>query len=182
MSIKIGDGLGTGQEVGVSPVGNRLNVSSRSDDRSYYVSRDNGDAYTITSEATAASGEYFLYFKNTSTTQKFYIKDIRIGTVEQGIFKLSYVDGEALGGSAITPVNLNKNSANIAATDSRGQAAISGITDDGIIDTVNVGAANSIDIDLHDSLILGQSNAIAIKYNGPTSEVNSTIFGFYDIE
>lgn len=182
MAIKIGDGLGTGQEVGISPVGNRMNVSSRSDERSYYISRDNGDTYTVTSEATIASGQYLLYLKNTSTTQKFYIKDIRMGSVEQGVFKLSFVDGTAVGGSAITPVNLNKNSANIAASDARGQAAVSGITDDGIINTINNNAGNSTDIDLHDSLILGQGNAIAIKYNGPTSEVDVTIFGFYDIE
>ena len=55
----------------------RLNVSSRSDDRIFYVSRDNGDAYSWHSLDTgSAVGETNIYIQNTSPTKKLVIKEV----------------------------------------------------------------------------------------------------------
>ena len=43
MGFIILDGKGSGQSAAISPSGNRLNVSSRADERIYYISRDSVD-------------------------------------------------------------------------------------------------------------------------------------------
>lgn len=178
----IEDGNGTGQIAGVSPSGNRLNVSSRSDERIYYVSRDNEDAYSVVSIDTAAAGEYNFYFKNTSTTKRFYVTAMTIGSAALAIFKISKVTGTAAG-TDITPTNLNTSSGNIADAIVKGNAAVTSLTESAVIDVVSVIADDSKEITFHDALILGQGEAIAVEYDvGAGGTMHVTMFGFYDEE
>jgi hypothetical protein len=183
MGIQIEDGRGTGQSTGVSPTGNRLNVSSRSDERIYYISRDNGDSYTTTSIDTAVAGEYNFYFKNTSTTQNFYVKSITVGSAVLAIFKISKVTGTPAGASAITITNLNFTSGNVASATVTGNAAVTGLTESSVLEMVSVAADTSVTVDFHDSLILGQGDAIAIEYDtGAGGTVHETLIGYFDLE
>lgn len=183
MGLRIEDATGTGQGVGVSPTGNRLNVSSRSDDRIYYISRDNGDAYTMTSVDTpSAGGEVNFYFKNTSTTQKFYIKDLIMGAADLAIFKLWKVTGTG-SGTAVTPTNLNFTSGNVASATVLGDGAVSGLTLANLLAVVSVQADDAKRIDLHDAIILGQGDAIAVEFDtGSASAIHISMLGFYDAE
>ena len=55
----------------------RLNVSSRVDERIFYIARDCGDVYIWHSvDAAAAAGEYIIYIQNTSPTKQLYIKEV----------------------------------------------------------------------------------------------------------
>ena len=183
MGMIIEDGLGSGQMAGISPTGNRMNVSSRADERIYYVSRDNEDAYAVTTTDTAAAGEYNFYFQNTSTTQKFYVKDIIVTSAELAIFKLAFVTGTAAGGSAITPVNMNRISNKTASANARGAGSITGLTPDGVIGIIATSADSSFDFNIHDALILGTNDAIAIEYDqGAGATVDISMIGFYDVE
>lgn len=182
MGFQIEDGVGTGQKCGISPTGNRLNTSARTDERIYYVSRDNGDAYTLTSIDTAAAGEYNLYFKNTSTSQKFYVKEITVGSAVLAIFKVSKVTGNAAG-TTITPVNMNFISGNTASATALGNAAVTGLSESAIIEMVSVEADSTEHIDFHDALILGQGDAIAIEYDtGAGGTIHLNMVGFFDVE
>ena len=171
-----------GDVAGVSPTGNRLNVSSRSDDRIYYVSRDNGDAYSVVSIDTAAAGEYNFYFKNISKTQKFYVEAFTLGSAVLAIFKISKVTGTA-SGTTITPTNLNTTSGNTADATAMGDAAVTGLTPAAVIDVISVTADDSKEVRFHDALILGQGEAIAVEYDtGAGGTMHATMFGFYDVE
>ena len=182
MGLMIEDSTGTGQGVGVSPSGNRMNVSSRSDERIYYISRDNGDAYSMVSIDTAAAAEYNFYFKNISTTKKFYVTAMTLGSAVLAIFKISKVTGTATG-TAITPTNLNTTSGNVADAVVMGNAAVGGLTEAALIDVVSVTADDSKEVSLHDALIIGQGEAIAIEYDVGTGDtVHITVFGFFDVE
>lgn len=183
MGIQIEDGLGTGQLVGVSPTGNRQNVSSRSDERIYYISRDNGDSYTVCSiDTPSGAGEYNLYFKNTSTTKKFYVKEITIASIGAASFKISKVSGTATG-TTITPVNLNFNSGSTASATVFGNGAVGGLSEDAVIETAILPANTTEHIDFHDALILGQSDAIAIETDTWSSgAVHMSVIGFFDVE
>jgi hypothetical protein len=182
MGIQIEDGTGTGQTAGISTTGNRLNVSSRSDERIYYISRDNGDSYTATSVDTAAAGEYNFYFKNTSTSKKFYITGFNLGSAELAIFKIATVTGTAAG-SSIVPVNLNRTSGNVADAECFGNAAVTGLTEETLLEVVSVPADNSKEVTLHDSLVLGQGDAVAIEYDtGAGATMHVTMIGFFDAE
>ena len=183
MGITIDDGRGTGQSAGVSITGNRLDVSSRADERIYYISRDNGDAYTCTSiDGGAVAGEYNFYFKNTSTTQKFYVKDIVVGSSVLAIFKVSKVTGTG-SGSAVTITNLNFTSGNVAVATVLGNGPVTGLSESAVVDMVSVEADATETMDFHDALVLGQGDAIAVEYDtGAGGSVHITMLGYFDVE
>lgn len=182
MGLQIEDGVGTGQQVGVSPTGNRLNVSSRSEDRVYYISRDNGDAYSTVSIDTAAAGEYNFYFKNTSQKQKFYVTAITVGSGSLGIFKVAKVTGTAAG-TPITPSNLNFTSSNVASASCFGNAAVTGLTEEKLIDVISIGADTQKLVFYHDAIILGQGDAIAVETDTSAGDtVHISMIGFFDAE
>jgi hypothetical protein len=181
--MRIEDGRGTGQEAGVSITGNRLDVSSRADERIYYISRDNGDAYSAYStDASPGNGEHPFYFKNTSTTQKFYVQSIELSAIAVATFKLWEVSGTG-SGSAITPHNLNLTSANVAACTCLGNGDVSGLTEVATIATAICPAGGTVELPLHDALILGQNDAIAIEADAVSaSAIHITVLGFFDVE
>ena len=75
---QIKDGTGTGHLAGVND-SNRLDVSASSSPRIYYESRDEENAFGITTPqlTVTSGGERVLYIKNTSSTQNMIITDIR---------------------------------------------------------------------------------------------------------
>ena len=173
MGIQIEDSTGSGQGVGVSPTGNRLNTSSRSDNRAYYNSRDEGQTYSMVySHPSAADGQYSFYLQNTSTDKTLVVSSIGLNADDLAKFKLCYVTGTAANGVAVVPVNLNRASANDAictAISDEGGTAISGLTTDGCIDTASVVVNGHEEFRLGDKLRLGQNDAIALEMDAGTS-------------
>lgn len=161
--VKIEDGKGKGTSASVNSV-NRLDVSSRSSSRDFYISRDNGQVYTITSEdAATAANEETIYLQNTSSTKNLFIDSIILASDAEVRFRLKFVTGTAAGSTLLTAINLNKTSSNAAAVIARGDGAITGLTDDGDIALVTVGAGDTGGMSLEDALILGQNDAVAIE-------------------
>ena len=166
----------------------RMNVSSRSDGRSYYVSRDNGLAFSMVfSHTDTESGEWVCYLKNTSTDGKDLVIDsIGINAEVFSRCHLHFVTGTAAGGNAVSMVNLNKNSNNDApATGHEGGAAASGITgltDAGRVDCLGVRAAGHEEFRLADRVRLGQGDALAIQVVtvASASDTFGVIFGFFE--
>jgi len=165
----------------------RANVSSRSDKRSYYNSRDKGQTYSMAFDfQDAAAGEFAAYWKNTSTNGLDLVIDaVGFNCVEAARVKLWFVTGTAAGGTALTPVNLNKNSGNDAtATAMEGGSAstgITGLTTDGLIDFAYCGALGHEQFRLNDRVRLGQNDAIAVEYEeGTTGDCSGVVFGFYE--
>lgn len=179
------DKTGSIEKVGGSD--GRRNVSSRSDSRAYYNSRDEGQAFTSTYEMTSASaGEFVAYLRNTSTIGKtLVIEDIGINSIEDASFKLWLVTGDVTAGDTTTLVNLNRESSNTATSESSegGTAAtgILGLTTGGMIDIAFTKAKGHEQFRLGSQLRLGQNDAIAIEYDrGTTGDVAGVIFGFFE--
>lgn len=185
MPLIIEDGLGSGQKAGVSPTGNRFNVSSRSDSRAYYISRDFGDAFTVTShDATAATGTIILYYQNTSTTNNFVVNRITVGGVSTILWKVHFVTGTATGSTLLIPTNLNRTKNNAAAAIVRGDGPVT-ITIDvlGEIGSFRTGTTDHDDIELEDSLILGENDAIGVEVDdegAAAAAAEVTIQGYYE--
>ncbi len=183
MAIQIIDGTGSGQSVGVSPTGNRFNVSSRTDERIYYISRDNGDAYAWASGTYSATGDdTILILTNTSTTQKLYITKMTLFSLVKTRFIVhcptaSFTDS----GTNIVGTNLNRTSGNTAsATATRDE--INNVQGD-IVWTGDIPIlGNPFEIRFHDALILGQGDSVGIDYVTTSSAVDITILGFFDVE
>ncbi len=177
--LRIQDGAGTGAEAKVT-ADNRLDTSSRQNPRLYYISRDEGQVYSVTShDASAAAGTYILYLKNDSTTKNIYIDEIIVGGVETVLWKLWFVTGTAAAGNALTPTNLNKTSTNAASATSRGDDSITGLSTAGQIGSVRSSANDHADLSTRDAIILGQNDAIAIEYDTGTTGIAEAEIVFY---
>lgn len=164
---------------------NRLNVSSRADSRSYYNSRDEGRTFALVFDhQTAAAAEESVYWQNTSTTRTLVISSIGLNCVQNARIKLKFVTGTATGGTAVTPVNMNKQSSNAAEATARVGAAadaIGNLTDAGDIDFAWVFTNGHEEMRLGDRVRLGQNDAIALEYvEGTSGDFAGVIFGYYE--
>ena len=146
----------------------RLNVSSRQDGRSYYISRDQGQAYSTTfSNAAAADGDFSFFLKNTSTTKTLVIDSIGVNTaVDTTRVKLWFASIASQAGDAVTPVNLNKDSSNDAQCTflEHNTTAIATITKlGGAIDDVQISTSGHEELRLVDRVRLGQNDAVVLE-------------------
>jgi hypothetical protein len=174
MGLHIEDGRGRGYISSVSE-SNRLNVSAKSNPRSFYISRDDGLAFTLSSvDLDADAGDVICYLKNTSTTRNMYIKQIHYGGVNAALWKTWVVSGVA-GGTSIIPTNLNLTSGKSAEALGFGNDVVNDLTYDSLIGSHRtIAGAHSVD-GWEDVLTLGPNNAIAVEYDTGTTgpaEVN----------
>lgn len=166
----------------------RFNVSSRSDPRPYYNSRDEGQSYTLTFDhATAGDGEYSFYLQNTSTTKVLVVSSIGLNATNIARFKLWEVTGTAGNGVSRTPKNTNLTSPNDAAAGTAlhdgGGTAISGLTVAGAeIDDISVVANGHEEMRLSDRVRIGQNDAIALEMDTGTSTPTAfgVVFFYYE--
>ena len=147
----------------VSDSGKAL-VEAEAAPRDFYVSRDDGQVYTVISEdAATAANEETLYLQNTSTSKNLIIDDIIVCADAAYKARIKFVTGTAAGSSLLTAVNLNKGSSNSAAINARGNGAVTGLTDDGDIALISCQADDTQELGLDEALILGQDDALAIE-------------------
>jgi len=182
MGLQIVDGLGRGNEAGVSD-GNRLMTVSKSNIRGYYVSRDEQRAFNwIFSDATLAAGTYAGYLQNTSVTRNMFIDLIRLSAVNNIYWKIVAATGTATGGSAVTAINLNRNSGISSESSTAVQDNIGGFTAGAVIAHARTLANSQVDVPFDDMLILGPNNAIAFEGDavGGTGIAEVLVRGFYE--
>jgi hypothetical protein len=171
----------------------RLNVSSRSDGRGYYNSRDESECFSLVfDDANATAADYVVYLRNDKTDGKhLIIQYIDIGCESTtSVLKLATVTGTAGGGTAVTPANLNQGgvaktaTVTALATADSGSTPMSGLTEDKLIDIVGIsGAYGHEEFKLFDQLRLGQGQAIAIELDAAAAadvRVFGTIFFYFE--
>lgn len=176
----VNDETGSFQEAHGSD--SRLNVSSRSDSRIFYVSRDNGQAYVLRIEDDdAVANDLIAYLRNDSKDKRLYITDIHLSSENAATFKLAFGDATAATGTSVTPVNLNKSSSNDADVTALGNGAVGGVAADTFFSTVRVGAGGFEEWESKDALILGQNDSIVIEYDtGTTGDIEVDVFFFIE--
>jgi hypothetical protein len=160
----------------------RLNVSSRSDTRAYYISRDSGRAFTLVFDhQSAAAGEYSAYLRNDDSERTLVVSSIQLNSVEASRIKLHFVSGTG-SGTTITPARLNRNgSKNATATALVGP--VTGLTSEDVAVFAFVEATGHDEFRLEDTVRLGEGDAIAIEYDeGTTGDFFGTLFFFYEID
>lgn len=165
----------------------RLNVSSRTDSRGYYNSRDESESYSLVwADASTATGDHIIYWKNTNANGKqFVVTNIGINSQYRADFQLQAVTGTAAGGAVGTPSCLNRAVKKTAAATARTAVTgdITGLTVDVIIDHVSVEAGGHEEIHLDDRLRLGQDDAIAVECILTDTSPGLTwgvIYGYYE--
>ena len=177
MGFKIEDSTGRGHGLRITP-SNRADVSARANFRSYYVSRDNGLAFTWVSQFIPSSGVFCLYIKNDNTIRDLFLHDILVGSDVNQVITVYSITGTAVG-TPITPVNLNRKSGNTAEATSIGNSEVVGLTADEKITIFRVQANDSKDVLLDDTLILGKDDSIAIQCSA-SGVVEIDVRGYYE--
>ena len=149
----------------------RLNVSSKAIERTFYISRDEKRVYNaIMPTFSAAAGQYVFYLKNTSQSRNLFVKHIEFHSLEAVHWKIWEVTGTAADGATITPKNLNLSSGfDAEATCMGGTATITGLTTNGQIGTHRTKATGEGEMTYNGALILGPNKAIAIEYEAGTT-------------
>ena len=170
---------GLGQVLGSD---GRLNVSSRSDTRAFYISRDDEEVYVLRIEDDdAVLADIVVYLQNTSPTKDLYILDIHVSSENAATFKIAFGDATAATGTAVDPVNLNRGSPNDSADNSFGNGAVGGVTASTFFSSLRVGAGESEEWGFERALILGQNDNIVIEYDtGSTGDIEIDIFFFQE--
>ena len=181
MAIILQDGTGSSRTVGVSPTGNRLNVSARSDARAYYISRDDGQAYVWAPPTyNGAAADTVLLVKNNGVIP-LYIHRIYISSDvdTRWVIHLPTTNVTVAGAATIVGVNLNTGSNNVA--DAVAEQAETGNSQGNIIWSGETQATSSPQqIDFSDSLALHKNKSIGIDIVGEPAVVDVSIIGFFD--
>lgn len=171
----IEDGKGSGRKCSVSSV-QRLNVSSKTQPRIFYASRDSGLAYNmVTESASTAAGVYTLYIKNSSTTANMFVSVLEFHSANDTKWKIWQVSGTAAGGTSNVPAELNLSKsipADVVAMDNSG-GAITGLTNVQQIGSHRNQANGDSGMDFQGALILGPNDAIAVEMDTGTTGVTS---------
>lgn len=168
--MKIEDGKGKNGDASVSVV-QRLNVSSKSKNRLFYISRDDGLAFNaIMPSFSAAAGNYVYYIQNTAADKNIYVDSLEFHSVEAAHWKIWQVTGTAAAGTTITSANLNLSSGRAAeATVMGGGSSITGLTLGKQIGTHRTQATGESGMDWGGGLIIGPNNAIMVEYDTGTT-------------
>ena len=168
--MKIEDGKGKNGDASVSSV-QRLNVSAKTRDRLFYISRDDEQAFNaVMPTFSAAAGEYVFYIKNTSSTKVLFLHSLEYHSIQDVHWKVFQCTGTAAGGTVITPTNLNLGSGRTAeATAMGGGATLTGLTIGAQIGTHRTQAAGEAGMDWGEGLILAPNTAIVVEYDTGTT-------------
>ena len=168
--MKIEDGKGKNGDMSTS-TSQRGNVSSKSKNRLFYISRDDQLAFNaIMPSFSATAADYVFYLKNTSSTRNLFINHVEYHSLNAAVWKVWQVTGTAAGGTVITPKNINLGSGIPAeAAGMGGGATITGLTIGDQIGTHRTSATGEGDMNWGGGLILSPNTAIVVEYESGTT-------------
>jgi len=168
----------------------RSDVSSRSDTRGYYNSRDEKESFSLVfDDDNATINDFVAYLKNDKTDKKeMVIRSASVNGEVDSKFSFLTVTGTAGGGTPATPATLNKPGVSPAATVTALTTAdssvtpMSGLTADVEIGHVGVKAGGHEEFRFQDQLRLGPGQACAIRMDKGTADsyVFGDIFFFFE--
>jgi len=160
----------------------RLNVTSRNSSRGYYNSRDKGQVYAAAFQHTAGTaGQYSFYLENTSSDKKLVITSIDVSAVVTSRFKLWHA-GSGTAGDAVVPVNLNKDSTNVAECTmlQDNSTTIATVSPAGTpISDFQIGTLGNKEINFEGKIRLGENDAIALELDTSAGSLVHGVVNFY---
>ncbi len=173
------EGGASGKKVNITD-DNREDVSSRSNPRIYYISRDDRAAYSWTADTydyTAA--DTILLVKNTSSTKDLVVQSIWFSgdTTMQVTVHRPTAEVTSPTGTAITETRLHGQAADAEATAIRDETTNS---IGSVIWQGRVIADTTMILDLAESLRLDSNESIAVDFVTEGTACNVTILGFFE--
>lgn len=180
----VNDPNGQAQSVTEAGGKGRADVSARADAREYYVSRDEGEAYSwrnATYNYTAA--DTILLVKNTHTTKALVISSITMAGDSATEVLVHIPTAEVTPtGTEVTGLNRNGNSSNVAAATAKGnETNNSSPPAAATIDfSTRIGADAPYHYETHDTLRLAQNQSVGVDFVTVGAAADVTITGYYE--
>ena len=171
----------------------RLNVSSRSDARAYYNSRDDHLVFAVGFSVTLMDAdEDFVAWRNASDDKELVITGVRVTMFEAGAIEWHIGTGTPAAGTTVVPLNLNQGASRSAPTDGSesvmmgtSSTPITGLTSTGIVATEDItvlGLSHALSFG-QDIVRLGQNDTFFGQMGAGTSTpgfVKGNIYGYYE--
>lgn len=171
----------SGDAVGATD--HRLNVSARTNTRAYYRARDNGLCFSW-SAATYDydAGDTILLVKNTHETKDLHFHHILVSgdTATEVIVHRPTAEVTTPTGTAVTGVNLNGNSNNVASASAKADETTNALGS--TLFSFRMPANTPISIGLEGVISLGQNQSIAVDFVTNGAACNVTLVGYYEDE
>lgn len=179
--MEIKDGTGSGSLAGVS-LDNRLEVSARQEERIFYSSRDDGQAFTwVTATSTLAANDTLLLIKNTSKTKNLFIDSLLVTMASASVVTVHRPATVATPtGTAVAGTNLNGNSANTADATAIKDETTNALTVPLL--KYQAVAATPIAFDLKGAVILGPDQSIAVDTVATQASFECKINGWFEAQ
>lgn len=176
MSIKLEDGGGNGRFATVN-ASKQLDVAATTVPIIADASHD-GYAFSIVGRRTLASSneENVLFVRNDNTQLDVHIADIRfsVNSAAAGVEGILYFDATyTSGGTAKTPVQLNRGSARVSgvkAYDGSGSALVLGTTSEEEFHICRLSGVKSELMKSDDAIILGPGDSLHITAKGTSAD------------
>jgi hypothetical protein len=170
---KITDGKGSGRAAEVN-IHNRLETDATSHSAQSRASIQDEQSYQISTTHTITNSDVpMLYLQNDSSTHHLvitYIRVMSIGAAASNVgayFTILLGDSYTSGGTALTAINVNENSGNIA--DSTAYDGTNSLTVSGGSEIDRNWTANTMQsYDKEGSVVLGKNDSITINHLGST--------------
>ncbi len=180
MGILIGDGKGGGGPWEIKK--NRGQVDSSVETAFERHSHD-GNSYSWTNVSyNMTAADTIISVRNTSSSKNLQITKVIMSTGVTTFAEHHVTDASAaLAGTAITGVNLNFNSGNVAEADAKGDETTNSSQGTLILTSALV-ATFDTEVDWEGALILGTNDAYGIDYtvDDTTSAMKITIWGYFE--
>ena len=183
MAFTIVDGKGSGVTTGVN-TDNRLQVSSVSQSVEHFINHTKGDAYNLLFAATPTGPDSrFLYVKNTAefdmVMEGFWIRLIADEYIDIDLGDI----GTPIGGTQITPVNLNGGSGNTATGVFQNGASITGLSEGRVSHRVyNESSTGSKYWNFNQDIILPKNRVLTMHaQTGTTALAGMLVFNYHNM-
>jgi hypothetical protein len=142
-----------------------------------FESETNGRAYSWTASADIDATDSILWLRNDSTTENLIIDFISISSNAAGSWFIYCPVNATPDGTTVTGVNLNRQSGNVALATCKRDNTTASLAN--YVFYGHSGAAETVQVDFHDSLILGYLDCVAIDITTEPALAQATIFGYY---
>jgi len=182
--MQIEGGTGTGFKAEVDQH-NRLAVVSTSDSGFHHTSRDHGFAFSwtaVTADLAAAATAILLC--NNDPDRYLIIDNIYLWCDVATQLKVHVPPFAAWSGTAITGVNMNRTSANIALASCYANEVTNALAAATTIVTLHTNELTTdqyaASINLYNALVLGYHDSVAVDIVEDSAAFEATIFGYFE--
>jgi len=184
MGLQIEDGKGSGRTAGVDS-DNRLSVNAIIQSTEHHANHIGGKAFSVIFNATpTGAGDCFLYIKNTSED------DMTIEGFGLWLVANEYIDvkindiGTPVGGTDITPVNLNSSSGTTAIGTFQNGNDITGLSGGKTIyRKYHASSSGSADYNFEQDIILKKNGTVSFYCQTGTTALSGHVdFNYHTIQ